>query len=122
MKYLIFSIILILGLFSQACKEDENRQWVTIDPIQCMGNSWEQDWLEKNNGDYDLYSTFNNNNRLQIFKQYFENLGIEIYKIEQTYPYDATCDACICPRGDRIHCFINENDVDQMISYGFVIQ
>ena len=121
-KYFLLSVILIFGIISPACKEDENREWVAIDPIQCMGNSWEQDWLEKNNDDYELYSTFSINQRLQIFKRYFENLGIEIYKLEQTYPYDATCSACTCPRGDRIHCFISENDIDQMLIYGFKIQ
>ena len=59
---------------------------------------------------------------LQIFEQYFENLGILIYKLEQSYPYVATCDACNCPRGDRIHCYISENDIDQMLSFGFRIQ
>ncbi len=122
MKYFLLSVILFLGVFSQACKEEPNRQWVTIDPVQCMGNTWEQDWLEKNYDDYELYSKFTNNQRLQIFEQYFENLGILIYKLEQSYPYVATCDACNCPRGDRIHCYISENDIDQMLSFGFRIQ
>ncbi len=122
MKYFIFTVIIFLGIISQGCEEDANREWVTIDPIQCMGNTWEQDWLEKNNDDYELYSKFSDSQRLQIFEQYFENLGIEIYKLEQTYPYDATCAACFCPRGDLIHCFINENDIDQMLSLGFKIQ
>ncbi|MBU0473790.1 MAG: hypothetical protein KKF62_06460 [Bacteroidetes bacterium] len=122
MKYFLLSVILFLGVFFQACKEDANRQWVTIDPIQCMGNTWEQDWLEKNNDDYELYSKFTDTKKLQIFEQYFENLGILIYKLEQSFPYDATCAACNCPRGDRIHCYISENDIDQMLSFGFRIQ
>ena len=122
MKYLIFTVIIFLGIFSQGCEEDANRQWVTIDPIQCMGNSWEQDWLENNNGDFELYSTLTNSQKLQIFEQYYKNLGIEVYKLEQTFPYTATCTACTCPRGDRIHCYINENDIDQVLSLGFKIQ
>lgn len=122
MKYFLLSIILFLGYFSQACNEEENREWVTIDPIQCMGNTWEHDWLENNNDDYELYAKFSDSERLQIFEQYFEKLGIEINKLEQTFPYDATCSACSCPRGDRIHCYINESDIDQMLSFGFKIE
>lgn len=122
MKYFLLSIILFLGFISQACNEEENREWVTIDPIQCMENTWEHDWLANNNDDYELYSSFSDDERLQIFEQYFENLGIAIYKLDQTYPYDAVCAACSCPRGDRIHCYIDESDIDQMLSFGFKIE
>ena len=122
MKYFLLSIILFIGFISQACNEEENREWVTIDPIQCMGNIWEHDWLENNNDDYELYVKLSDSERLQIFEQYFEQLGIEINKLEQTFPYDATCSACSCPRGDRIHCYINESDIDQMLSFGFKIE
>jgi hypothetical protein len=122
MKYFWLSIILVLGLFAQACKEDEDRVWVTIDPIQCMGNSWEQDWLENNNSDYKLYSNYTDAEELQIFKQYFEKLGIKIYKLDQTFPYNGTCDACNCPRGDSYHCFIDGKNTNQMLSYGFKVQ
>ncbi len=122
MKYFLLSIILFLGFISQACNEEENREWVTIDPIQCMGNTWEQDGLENNNDDSELYVKLSDSERLQIFEQYFEKLGIEINKLEQTFPYDATCSACSCPRGDRIHCYINESDIDQMLSFGFKIE
>ncbi len=87
-----------------------------------MGNPWEQAWLAANNDDYDLYAELDNQQRLQVFKDYYEQLGITIHKVEQTYPYDAVCEACTCPRGDRLHIQIAKENVQQMLELDFKLQ
>ena len=109
---------LVLVLFSTQACDQGNRVWVIIDPNQCLGNPWEQAWLEEHDDDYDAYPK-SEGDRRKIFVHYYEIKGVEIDKIKQTYPYDATCDGCDCPRGDRIHCLIHKDDVEQMVAWGF---
>lgn len=109
---------LVLILFSIQTCDQGNRVWVFIDPIQCLGNPWEQAWLEEHNDDYDAYPK-SEEDRLKIFVHYYEIRSVEIYKIKQTYPYEDVCASCACPRGDRIRCLIHEDDVEQMVAWGF---
>lgn len=120
MKYLTLTIL--LGLLAQTCSEEQDRQWLTIDPIQCFSNPWEQAWLEENNNNPTLLVEMDEQQRLQVFKQYYQTLGFTIYKVEQTFPYETGCDACSCKRGDRIHCQVDQDDVEQMMELGFELQ
>ena len=116
-------LLLIIGLFliiTSCEKITDERVWVAVDPVQCMGNAWEKDWLEENNDDYELWRTFTIGDELDIIEKYYEELGIIIYDIKQENVYDITCEACGCPRGDRISCFINKSDVGQMLEWGFI--
>lgn len=77
---------LVLVLFSTQACDQGNRVWVIIDPIQCLGNPWEQAWLEEHDDDYDAYPK-SEGDRRKIFVHYYEIKGVEIDKIKQTYPY-----------------------------------
>ena len=120
MKYLL-SVVVSMLIFMISCTNPV-RTWVTIDPIQCMGNSWEQDWLEDNAEDYDLWNELDVSGRESVFINYYENQGIIIHEMKTSYPYDAVCLACICPRGDRIHCSVDDDDVDKMLELGFSVE
>ncbi len=98
----------------------DDRVWFFIEPVQCMGNPWEYAWLEENNYDYELWREMTEQEKLEVFEEYYEDQGVQIYSIKYTWPYEATCDGCFCPNGDRIHCLIHENDIDQMVVWGFV--
>jgi len=110
--------IFILFVFA-SCELTEGI-WVSIDPIQCSGNPWEQAWFEEHDVMDSLWATYTKDQKLDIFEQFYEDQGVEIKEIEVTYPYDAVCAACFCPRGDRIHCRIDEEDLDIMLDLGFV--
>ncbi len=116
-KYILLFII-PFGLLLESC-EQEYGEWVILDPIQCMGNPWEQAWLEENNYEYELWWEMTEQEKLDVFEKYYEDQGIVIYEIKRTSPYNVVCDGCSCPRGDRIHCNIDEDDVDQMMEWGF---
>ena len=113
---LIFPL-LILNLFCDDKNADQS--WVMIDPIQCMGNPWEQAWLEENNNDRDLWLEMEEQAKLDVFEEYYESKGVMIYEIRISLPYENTCAACNCPRGDRFHCRVDEDDVNQMLGWGF---
>lgn len=82
MKNILFFII-PFGLFIQSCTH-EDRVWVFIDPIQCMGNPWEQAWLAEHDDDMELWRELGEHGELEVIEAYYEDLGIEINKI---YPH-----------------------------------
>jgi len=86
----------------------ENRVWVSIDPIQCGGNPWQQD-----------RSGEDHMGELSVIKKYYEDRGIVICEMRRSWPYEATCLACSCPRGDRVYLYIDERGVEQMREWGF---
>lgn len=90
-----------------------------LDPIQCLGNPWEQAWLEEHDHDYDSYPT-SESERLAIFEDYYGQKGVEIYDIRHKWVYETVCGACSCPNGDRILCEIDKQDLDEMLEWGFV--
>ncbi len=109
-------IVMIVTL--TACRDDEEGQvWVSIAPIQCLGNSWEQDWLLTH--EYDEYPT-DQGDRQRIFREFFEEQGVKIHRIKVTNPYTVVCHACFCARGDRISCLIDETNLATMLEWGFV--
>ena len=53
MRWISWAALAIIVTLT-ACRDDEEGQvWVSIDPIQCLGNPWEQDWLLTH--EYDEY-------------------------------------------------------------------
>ena len=101
-----------------SCQEREDLRWVSTDPIQCLGNSWEQDWLAQHDNDFSQYPR-DEAGRLRIFREFFEEQGVNIHKIEVTFPYNGTCNGCACPRGDRISSLIDEAALPIMLEWGF---
>ncbi|MEE9466260.1 MAG: hypothetical protein V3W14_11895 [Candidatus Neomarinimicrobiota bacterium] len=96
---------------------ENERIWVSIDPIQCLGNPWEQDWLLAH--EYDEYPR-DQWDQLRIFREFYEDQGVEIHGIEVTFPHEVVCGACFCPRGDRISCLVDEADLPAFLGWGFV--
>lgn len=119
MKGLLLPAIFI-SCFTISC--NETWVWMSIDPVQCGGNPWEQLWLADHDNDYTKLYSLTSEEELTLIKEYYQTRGIVIYRIKRTYPYDATCAACTCPRGDRIHCSVNDRDIDRMLEMGFVVE
>lgn len=118
MKRTVFSILLIC-ISVQSCGE-KDLVWVFIDPIQCMGNPWEQARLKEYGNNQPGRLT--PEEELDLIEEYYEDQGVTIYRVKRTYPYNATCDACSCPRGDRIHCSVRERDIDRLLEMGFTVE
>lgn len=120
MKLKLFATILTL-FFVSSCDES-GMIWMSIDPIQCLGNDWEQAWLEENGNNYELWVELSADEQMEIFKAFFEDEGVIIQDIDVTYPYEEVCQACSCPRGDRIHILIEAIHLEQMLDWGFDLE
>jgi hypothetical protein len=98
--------------------------WVAIEPIQCMGNPWEQDWLESHNQDYSSYPKSFTDSELEpeifkIIKYYYYRHGVNIFAGETAHKYDAVCAACSCPAGYTLYLLVEAENVQKMIGFGY---
>ena len=98
--------------------EEDQRVWVAIEPIQCLGNSWERDWLAIHDGDYEGYPR-DLAGQFEVIKAYYEDLGVKVRAIASRQKYLIVCCACSCHRGDTLYILIRARDVDEMEQEGF---
>ncbi len=89
---------------------------VYVDPIQCLGNPWDVEWLESH--EYTEYPQ-TESGRLQIFEDYYEKRGVTMFDVYRELIYEDVCAACSCPTGERYYCMIDEGDVDFLLESGF---
>ena len=80
--------------------------WLQIDPIQCQGNPWEQGVPYLKDGE-DAKACEERLVRNYIKKEF----NVELADFRQTQVYENVCDACSCPRGDRIEIQVPESAV-----------
>lgn len=106
----------------ETISEDENEVWVVINPIQCLGNPWETDWLENNNLDYSAWAEKSAASKIVVFVNYYENQGISVLEVQQTFSDNDYCSACTCPRGDSIHCLVDVQDLVHLLELGFELE
>lgn len=119
---IFITVIVILSAVLQGCLPEDEAIWVTILPIQCLGNPWEVDWLEKHDDDTAAWSAMSNAEQIEVFVDYYGDLGIPIREVDQTFSDNDHCDGCACPRGDRLFCLIDEKDLDTMLGLGFELE
>jgi hypothetical protein len=117
MKYTLFLFSVLL--FGVSCKKGQERELVYIDPIQCLGNPWDEEWLESH--DYNEYPQ-TESSRLQIFTDYYEKQGVAMFDVYSENVYNAVCDACSCPTGERYYCTVAEGDADFLLESGFQLE
>lgn len=127
MRY--FSVVLLLSLNGLAgCLISSVNQigqtWMSIAPIQCMGNPWEQDWLASHNNDYDSYPADPTTPELEagekeIIRDYFARQGVRIERLDSKQFDGAVCLACSCPAGYTMFALIDDVAKDRMLELGF---
>jgi len=93
------------GVAPSTCVE---RLTVWFDPVQCGGNPWER--TASNEPALD---------QLALVRTWLESLGVTAFSIRFEQIYDATCDACQCPRGDRLFVETDEAGARVLMQFGF---
>ena len=99
--------------------------WVEVDPVQCLGNAWEVDWLRENNNDYDNYPRGHilviEDEEEEIIKEYYKKQGINILYIKSVeYSGDLiVCEACSCAQGYTLYLQISNANLDKMLNLGY---
>lgn len=106
-------------------QSSESKVWVEVDPVQCLGNPWETDWLKENNNDYDAYPRGHilviEEPEKKIIKEYYAKQGIEILDIkseEFSGDFDI-CEACSCAQGYTLYLQISKKDLQTMLEFGY---
>ena len=94
------------------------KTWVATDPIQCLGNPWEQAWLEEHGGDYASYPG-DRMEQFEIIRDYYSDIGIRIFRITTRNTYSVVCCACSCAAGYTLYLLVSEDDVPAMIELGY---
>jgi len=101
--------------------------WVATDPIQCLGNPWEQDWLAANNWDYGSYpgdpvTPELEPEELKIITDYYDRQGVRILSAETVQQNNNVCQSCSCPLGYTLYLLVPGDDVRTMLDSGFRLE
>jgi hypothetical protein len=95
--------------------------WVSIEPIQCLGNPWEEDWLRSNNASAFAYPREWTAQR-QIIIDYYSGLGIHIIDARRETPDNAIrCTACSCGAGYFVFLQVSDGDIGAIVALGFEV-
>lgn len=99
--------------------------WMSIAPIQCLSNAWEQDWLASHDNDYGAYPHDLSKPGLEeeekvIIRSYYQRQGVPIEELATTDWYGAVCLACSCPQGYTMFVLVAEAHEEMMLDLGFV--
>lgn len=103
--------LLALSLIILSCgcleKSPENT-WLSIKPVGCLENMWEQLWVVGHGMDFEGYP---GENESIILGEYLKSKGVEVLALEYEDLGGALCDGCSCPRGDRIFILVPYENV-----------
>lgn len=100
--------------------------WVEINPVQCMGNPWEQDWLLANDNDISAYpmgpdAPLPGPEEIEIIKDYYAKQDVEVLDARSAWVMQAVCEACSCPEGYTLYLSVAVSDVEKMTALGFKV-
>jgi hypothetical protein len=98
--------------------------WVATEPIQCLGNPWEQAWLEANDWNYYAYPKDPTKPGLEpeevkIITDYYAQQDVIISEALGTPRFEGVCAACSCPEGHTLYLEVRAEDVEKMLSLGY---
>jgi hypothetical protein len=110
-------LILAFGFLYQP-PAASGRVWATTDPVQCLGNPWEVDWL-KSNKEYPR----DDGQTKAIIKDYYSRQGVTVFDVQyvDSPPGTVVCLACSCPAGYTLYIQIDGNSVEKMEALGYKV-
>ncbi len=129
----LVTLLAALVLVAVACGGDDDDRapttTVTASPqpgvavvyreAQCLGNPWEEDWLDHNPG---ARFPSHGPTRQMIFEDYWRDHGLELAEVRrERYLKDeeVVCQGCDCPTGFEWRASLPEDDLDRALSAGF---
>ncbi|MBN2357940.1 MAG: hypothetical protein JXR83_00705 [Deltaproteobacteria bacterium] len=84
-----------------------------FDAIQCGGNPWERETAGSNDAALD---------QTALVSAWLESLGVVAFSIRFEQVYQNTCDACQCPRGDRLVVETDAAGAQILMQFGFQVR
>lgn len=129
-------ILLLLCVSMLGCKPGKDSSsssgdqvWLWTDPVQCLTNPWESNWLSEGGREYQDYPIGDNliveEEEAEIIKGYFlekEKVTIhDLYsrKYEEVGLSQSVCEACHCPQGYRLFVLVDQDKMKLMEEKGF---
>ena len=128
MRWVVVLALSVLCVMScnreDSTSPNPDQVWVATEPIQCLGNPWERDWLESHNGDYSGYpkdpaTPGLEPEEFEIIRDYYGRQGVTVFEADTAQKYDVVCAACSCPEGHTLYLLVQGEDVQQMIEFGY---
>jgi hypothetical protein len=125
MKQSTIGFALILSLVS--CQQtvlapiQPGRVWVAAEPVQCLGNAWEQDWMTSHDGPYpkDHSRPGLEPEEVAILRDYYERQGVTVFRVTTRAKYAVVCEACSCAEGYTLYLQVRDQDLEKMLSLGY---
>ena len=124
--------LLLIGLWSCNNSKESAQQapaetiWMVTQPVQCLGNPWEEAWLLANDQKAAAYPRGEvrvvEAEEAAIIRQFFEDKGIAVYAVKGVPFPEGTmvCDACHCPQGYDLYLQVHPDKQHQLQEeYGF---
>ncbi len=120
-------ILLILTIFLVSCVNStdinsKDATWMEIDPIQCLGNPWEVDWINSHSYEEyprDIITPELEKEEIEIIKDYYANQDIVIIEIESKWTKETVCEACMCPEGYTLYILISNLNIEKLEKLGY---
>lgn len=108
---IILSIILVVVLITIGIaffntpflKQEEGKKWVSIEPVQCRGNPWQQG------------ESYLRDQEESFIKSYYAEQDIAVFFVKSKQVTDTVCFACDCRRGDILYLLVFDKDVNKML-------
>ena len=94
--------------------KSDDEVWFSVEPIQCMGNQWEQ-WQYGDCLDVDSDMGCEQVPEKMVIEDWLAyEYGVTVKDYKREFVYEVVCEACSCPRGDKISVLVGPEDIDTM--------
>lgn len=135
-RYSISLFLIIIALLAGCAASDtsqhnaaeqEEALWLSTQPVQCLQNPWEEEWMSNHPEETYPKGTPRTLEEAEktIIKKYFEALGLTIYDVKGVPFPEGTmvCEACHCPDGYTLFLQVAAADATVLrTEFGFKYQ
>lgn len=123
----------IVGIFAftlpNIITTKSNTIWLEKNPIKCLGNAWEFNWLVNHPNKYNEYPSNNPNSisseEIKILKDYYKLKNINIINTKSTLLKNTDtsnlkpCDLCSCPQGYTLYISTDVEGAKRLLKLGW---
>ncbi|MBL7057944.1 hypothetical protein ISS03_01280 [Patescibacteria group bacterium] len=123
------ALIFLIWLFPKVTTYNNNDIWLEMNPIKCLGNPWEFEWLKAHPSNYANYPKEQldkiDEDEIVILKDHYKNNNLKIKNVKSISFTDLnnqslqTCEICSCPQGYTLYVLVDFNDAKKMLELGW---
>ncbi len=99
------------------------RAWVATEPVQCLTNPWEADWVKKHPGEiYPRDASWPRQltyAEIEIITDYYDRVDVTVFETSTVSRAPMVCVSCNCEEGYTLYLLVRESDVETMETLGY---